>query len=147
MLGTFLQKPAGIFRQCGWLGTAILQCEAENYRAGILSIPKSQMDASQALGMSWGQSLRHIILPQAVRVVIPPVTNDFIALLKDSSLVSVITVVELTKRMTIAAVDMRGWLIPGLLCAALYLALSLPLSELARMLERKLARDRRPLAL
>src|SRR5439155_1559923 len=61
-----------------------------------------------------------------------------IALLKDSSLVSVITVVELTKQMTITAVDVRGWLAPGLLCAALYLALSYPLSRLARRLERRL---------
>jgi polar amino acid transport system substrate-binding protein len=83
----------------------------------------------------------------ALRIATPGVTNDFISLLKDSSLVSVLTVVELTKRMTIAAVDMRGWLIPGLLCAALYLALSFPLSELARRLERRLARDQRPLAL
>jgi polar amino acid transport system substrate-binding protein len=64
--------------------------------------------------------------------------NDFIALLKDSSLVSVITVVELTKQMTITAVDVRGWLVPGLLCAALYLALSYPLARLARRLERQL---------
>jgi polar amino acid transport system substrate-binding protein len=59
----------------------------------------------------------------------------------------VITVIELTKRMTIAAVDLRGWLLPGLLCAALYLALSFPLSEIARRLERRLVRDQRPLAL
>ena len=65
--------------------------------------------------------------------------NDFIALLKDSSLVSVITVVELTKQMTITAVDVRGWLGPGLLCAALYLAMSYPLARLARRLERRLA--------
>jgi polar amino acid transport system substrate-binding protein len=74
-------------------------------------------------------------------------TNDFVALLKDSSLVSTITVIELTKRMQVAAVDLGSYLIPGLLCAALYLALSLPLSELARRLERRLARDQRPLAL
>src|SRR5262249_4784452 len=65
--------------------------------------------------------------------------NDFIALLKDSSLVSVITVVELTKQMTITAVDVRGWLAPGLLCAALYLAMSYPLARLARRLERRLS--------
>jgi hypothetical protein len=80
-----------------------------------------------------------IILPQALRVALPGVANDFIALLKDSSLVSVITVVELTKQMTITAVDVRGWLAPGLLCAALYLAMSYPLSRLARRLERRLA--------
>jgi polar amino acid transport system substrate-binding protein len=74
-------------------------------------------------------------------------TNDFVALLKDSSLVGLIAVIELTKRMQIAAVDMRGWLIPGLACAALYLALSVPLSELARRLERRLSRDQRPTTL
>ena len=64
-------------------------------------------------------------------------TNDFISLLKDSSLVSVLTVVELTKRMTIVAVDNRGWLVPGALCAALYFVLGYPLARLARKLERR----------
>ena len=67
-------------------------------------------------------------------------TNDFISLLKDSSLVSVLTVVELTKRMTITAVDVRSWMLPGALCAVLYLAMSYPLSRLARTLEAKLER-------
>ena len=93
------------------------------------------------------QILRHVLLPQALRLALPPMTNDFVSLLKDSSLVSVITVIELTKRMTIAAVDMRGWLVPGLACAVMYLALSFPLSELARRLERRLSRDQRPQAL
>jgi polar amino acid transport system substrate-binding protein len=66
------------------------------------------------------------------------VTNDFISLLKDSSLVSVLTVVELTKRMTITAVDNRGWLLPGALCAGLYFLLGLPFARLARRLERRL---------
>jgi polar amino acid transport system substrate-binding protein len=83
-------------------------------------------------------ALRRIVLPQAFRVALPGMANDFIALLKDSSLVSVITVVELTKRMTISAVDSRGWLIPGALCAAMYFAMSYPLSRLARHLERRL---------
>ena len=70
--------------------------------------------------MSRRAALRHVVLPQALRIATPGVTNDFISLLKDSSLVSVLTVVELTKRMTITAVDNRGWLVPGALCAALY---------------------------
>ena len=73
--------------------------------------------------------VRRVVLPQAFRFSLPGVANDFIALLKDSSLVSVITVVELTKRMSIAAVDSGGWLLPGLLCAGLYLAMSYPLSR------------------
>jgi polar amino acid transport system substrate-binding protein len=121
--------------------------EAEVYRGALLAIPRGQTEAAKALGMGPSQILRHILMPQALRLALPPMTNDFVSLLKDSSLVSVITVIELTKRMTIAAVDMRGWLVPGLACAALYLALSLPLSELARRLERRLARDSRPQAL
>jgi polar amino acid transport system substrate-binding protein len=121
--------------------------EAEVYRGALLAIPRGQSEASRALGLGPAQTLWHVLLPQALRLALPPMTNDFVSLLKDSSLVSVITVIELTKRMTIAAVDMRGWLIPGILCAVMYLALSLPLSEIARRLERRLLRDQRPLAL
>jgi polar amino acid transport system substrate-binding protein len=121
--------------------------EAEVYRGALLAIPRGQSEASRALGLGPVQTLRHVLLPQALRLALPPMTNDFVSLLKDSSLVSVITVIELTKRMTIAAVDLRGWLVPGVLCAAMYLALSFPLSELARRLERRLSRDQRPLAL
>jgi len=121
--------------------------EAEVYRGALLAIPRGQSEASRALGLGPWQTLRHVMVPQALRLALPPMTNDFVSLLKDSSLVGVITVIELTKRMTIAAVDLRGWLVPGLACAALYLALSFPLSELARRLERRLARDQRPHAL
>lgn len=121
--------------------------EAEVYRGALLAIPRGQTEAARALGMSPLQSLRHVMLPQALRLALPPMTNDFVSLLKDSSLVSVITVIELTKRMTIAGAELRGWLVPGLACAALYLVLSFPLSELARRLERRLTRDQRPVAL
>jgi polar amino acid transport system substrate-binding protein len=114
--------------------------EAEVYRAGIAAVPGGQMDAATALGMSTPLALRRIVLPQALRFALPNVTNDFIALLKDSSLVSVITVVELTKQMAITAVDVRSFLLPGLLCAGLYLAMSYPLSRWARRLELRLAR-------
>lgn len=129
------------------LGLNYAAYEAEVYRGALLAIPRGQTEAAKALGMAPTQTLRHVLLPQALRLALPPMTNDFVSLLKDSSLVSVITVIELTKRMTIAAVDMRGWLVPGLACAAFYLALSFPLSELARRLERRLARDQRPQAL
>ena len=121
------------------LGLNYAAYEAELYRAGLEAVPAGQSEAAAALGMSRWLTLRRIVLPQALRVALPGIANDFIALLKDSSLVSVITVVELTKQMTITAVDVRGWLVPGLLCAALYLALSYPLSRLARRLERRLA--------
>lgn len=109
--------------------------EAEIYRAGMQAVPRGQIDAGLALGMSGPLVFRRVMFPQAFRFSLPGITNDFIALLKDSSLVSVITVVELTKRMTIVAVDAGGWLLPGLLCASLYLGLSYPLSRLARRLE------------
>ncbi len=121
------------------LGLNYAAYESELYRAGLEAVPVGQTEAALALGMSRWLALRRIVLPQALRVALPGVANDFIALLKDSSLVSVITVVELTKQMTITAVDVRGWLWPGILCAAFYLAMSYPLSRLARRLERRLA--------
>ncbi|MBX3187411.1 MAG: ABC transporter permease subunit [Labilithrix sp.] len=124
------------------LGMNYAAYEAEVYRAGMQAVPKAQMEAALSLGMTTGLALRRVIVPQAVRFAIPNVTNDFIALLKDSSLVSVITVVELTKQMTITAVDVRSWLGPGLACAALYFAMSYPLGVLARRLERKLDGER-----
>ncbi len=129
------------------LGLNYAAYEAEVYRGAILAIPRGQAEAAKALGLSPVQSLRHVIVPQALRLALPPMTNDFVSLLKDSSLVSVITVIELTKQMTISAAELQGWLIPGLACAGMYLALSVPLSELARRLERRLARDQRALAL
>ena len=71
---------------------------SEIYRAGIQSIPKGQAEAARSLGMTPFQSMRHVILPQAFRVVLPPVGNEFIALLKDSCLVSVVAVADLTRR-------------------------------------------------
>jgi len=126
------------------LGLNYAAYEAEIYRAAIRSIPRGQTEASISLGLGFWQTLRYVIMPQSFRVALPPMTNDFIALLKDSSLVGVLAVVELTKRMTITAVDMRGWLIPGVLCAALYFAMSFPLARFARHLEKKLHHDIHP---
>jgi len=123
------------------LGMNYAAYEAEVYRAGLGAVPKGQMEAALALGMSLPMALRRVILPQAIRVALPSVTNDFIALLKDSSLVSVITVVELTKQMTITSVDVRSWVIPGALCALMYFAMSYPLSVWARRMEERLARS------
>ena len=119
------------------LGLNYAAYEAEIYRGAIQAIPTAQWEAALAIGMSRRAALRHVVLPQALPIATPGVTNDFISLLKDSSLVSVLTVVELTKRMTITAVDNRGWLVPGALCAALYFVLGYPLARLARKLERR----------
>ncbi|MBX3220667.1 MAG: ABC transporter permease subunit [Labilithrix sp.] len=124
------------------LGMNYAAYEAEVYRAGIQAVPAAQLESALALGMTTRLALRRVVLPQALRHAIPNVTNDFIALLKDSSLVSVITVVELTKQMTITAVDVRSWVGPGLLCAGLYFAMSYPLGAVARRLEKKLEGER-----
>jgi len=126
------------------LGLNYAAYEAEVHRGALLAVPRGQSEAAAALGLTRVQTLRHVLLPQSLRHALPAVTNDFVALLKDSSLVSVITVVELTKRMTIASVELRGWLVPGLLCAALYFALSFPLARLSRRLEKRLHGDQAP---
>src|SRR5690606_29918145 len=101
--------------------------------------PRGQMEAALALGMKRGQAIRRIILPQAVRIVIPPVTNDFIALFKDTSVCSVITIVELTKRYSILALSTGAIVQLALITAALYLLMSFPLSLFVRWNERRLA--------
>ncbi len=123
------------------LGLNYAAYEAEVHRGALLSIPSGQSEAAAALGLSRWQTIRYVLMPQSLRTALPAVTNDFVALLKDSSLVSVITVVELTKRMTIAAVEVRDWLMPGLACAVLYFCLSYPIAAFARYLERRLEHD------
>jgi polar amino acid transport system substrate-binding protein len=124
------------------LGLNYAAYEAEIYRAGIQAVPRGEVEAALTLGMTGALALRRVVLPQALRFSLPGIANDFIALLKDSSLVSVITVVELTKRMTITAVDVGDWALPGALCAGLYFAMSYPLSRVARRLEAHLGAQR-----
>ena len=88
-----------------------------------------QLEAARTLGFSERQVLTLVRGPQAFRLALAPMTNDFVALLKDSSLVSVLTVLELTKQTQIFATNLGSWVIPGTLCAALYLAMSLPLAR------------------
>jgi polar amino acid transport system substrate-binding protein len=125
------------------LGCNYAAYEAENYRAGIQSIPRGQMEAALSLGMTRIQALRHVIVPQAMRLVIPPVTNDFISLFKDSSIVSVITMVELTKVYGQLASTYYDYIGVGILTAAIYLLMGLPFVRLARWAEERMATDRR----
>ncbi|MCK5743078.1 MAG: ABC transporter permease subunit, partial [Chlorobi bacterium] len=97
-------------------------------------------------GMSKFQALRHIILPQAVRLVIPPVTNDFISLLKDSSLVSLIAITELTKVFLSFAARDFDFLGPGLMVAVIYLLIGLPFVKLAKIIEKRFSIDHRKTA-
>jgi polar amino acid transport system substrate-binding protein len=122
------------------LGLNYAAAEAENYRAGLESVPGSQLEAATVLGLSRWQSLRHVVAPQAVRISIPPMTNDFIALLKDSSLVSLVTLTELTKTYSNLSNSMRDHLGLGLLVAICYLLIGLPFAQLARKAESHFAR-------
>ncbi|MCG3162367.1 MAG: Membrane-bound lytic murein transglycosylase F [Acidobacteria bacterium] len=125
------------------LGLNYAAYEAENYRAGIEAIPRGQMEAALSLGMTRAQSLRYVIVPQAMRLVIPPVTNDFIALFKDSSIVSVITMVELTKVYGQLASTYYDYIGVGVMTAAIYFLMGLPFVRLARWAEKRLATDQR----
>jgi polar amino acid transport system substrate-binding protein len=109
--------------------------EAEIYRPGLKAVPLGQFEAALALGMTKWQALRHVIVPQAVRLVMPPVTNDFIALFKDTSVCSVITVIELTKRYSVLALSSGRIVELAAITAILYLAMSWPLSLLSRRFE------------
>nr|WP_256464506.1 amino acid ABC transporter permease [Erwinia amylovora] len=112
---------------------------SEIIRATLLSVPKGQWEAAHSIGMSWGQTLRRIIMPQAARVAVPPLSNTFIALVKDTSLASVITVPELfLAAQRIAAVTYQP-LILYTEAAIIYLLLSSVLSALQARLEKKLA--------
>jgi polar amino acid transport system substrate-binding protein len=111
--------------------------ESEIYRGALEAIPVGQLEAARTLGLTERQVLRLVRGPQAFRLALAPMTNDFVALLKDSSLVSVLTVVELTKQTQIFATNLGSWVIPGTLCAAMYLVMSLPLGALARRLEER----------
>jgi polar amino acid transport system substrate-binding protein len=125
------------------LGLNYASAEAENYRAGLASVPAGQLDAARALGLSTPGALRWVVGPQAFRVAVPPATNDFIALLKDSSLISVVTLTELTKTYSSLAAAMRDHLGLGALCALFYLALSLPFARLSRWIEGRLGQHLR----
>jgi polar amino acid transport system permease protein len=116
---------------------------AEIYRAGIESIPKGQMEAARSLGMSYWQAMRHIVLPQAIRVILPPLANDFIAMLKDSSLAMVISVQELTYSGTLLrARTFRTFEVYNMV-ALLYLTMSLLGSLGVRGIERWAGKGKR----
>jgi polar amino acid transport system permease protein len=110
---------------------------SEIYRAGIQSIPKGQLEAARSLGMTYTQAMRHVVLPQAVRVILPPVGNEFIALLKDSSLVSVVAVTDLTRRgrefMSTTFIPIETWS----MVALLYLILTLFAARMVAWIERR----------
>lgn len=116
---------------------------AEVFRAGIESIPKGQMEAARSVGMTYGQAMRHIILPQAVRNISPALGNDFIAMLKDSSLVSVLAVRDITQHARLYAGSTFRFRETYLVLTFLYLTMTLSLSLLLRWYEKRLGKDGR----
>jgi polar amino acid transport system permease protein len=127
-----------------WYGTAALTLTygaymAEVYRAGIEAVPRGQMEAARSLGMSHGQAMRYVIVPQAVTKVIPPLLNDFIALMKDTSLVAFIGAVEVVQ----AARDIQNETYNGsglIMGAILFLIVTIPL---ARLVDWLIAREQK----
>ena len=120
------------------LGLNYAAYESENYRAGLEAVPRAQIEGALALGMNRKQALRCVILPQAVRVSLLPMTNDFIALLKDSSLVSTVTLVDLTRTYGQLATVNYDYFGTGFIVAVIYLLIGTPFVRFARRLERKL---------
>jgi polar amino acid transport system substrate-binding protein len=125
------------------LGINYSSYEAENFRAGMLAVPYGQTEAARALGMSHWQTLRHVILPQAFSFILPPLTNDFISLIKDSSLVSIITIVELTEAYTIVSNNSYDFFGTGIVVAVIYFLLGIPFVRLARWAENHLRLEKR----
>jgi polar amino acid transport system permease protein len=130
-----------------WAGVAALSLNygaylTEVFRAGIQAVPKGQTEAAWALGLSSWQTSRRIVLPQALKIVIPAVGNDFIALIKDTSLVSVITVEELLRRAQLAGAATFNFLSTLVVAAAFYWALTIFFSFWQAKLETRMARDK-----
>jgi len=135
-LASVVRLPAFVAALLG-LGLNYAAYESEIYRGALLAVPRGQLEAARVLGLSNWQTLRLVRAPQAFRFALAPTTNDFVAMLKDSSLVSVLTVMELTKQTQIFATNLGSWVVPGAVCAAMYLAMSLPLAQIARRLEAR----------
>jgi polar amino acid transport system permease protein len=130
--------------QCGMLGLAFCYGAylSELFRAGIQSIGRGQSEAARSLGMTYFQSMRHIVLPQALRTVLPPLGNEFIAILKDTSLVAILALPELTQKARLFAADTFRPFEPYITIAVLYLCMTLFLSFLVRVAERRTALPR-----
>ena len=111
---------------------------AEIFRAGIQSIVKGQMEAARSLGMSYGQAMRYIILPQAIRNVLPALGNDFVAMVKDSSLVSLLAVRDITQVARLYAGSTFRFREAYIVLAVMYLTMTVMLSLLVQLLERRL---------
>jgi len=116
--------------------------EGEIFRAGIQSIHKGQMEAARSLGMTKSQAMIHVILPQAIRVILPPIGNEFVALLKDSSLVSILAVADLLRRGREFASATFMYFETYTVIAVVYLILTLFFSKLISVMEERISVDK-----
>ena len=146
----YFALPALIHHRVDAFVAAIAACSinsgayvAEVFRGGIESIDKGQMEAGRSLGMTWWQTMRYIILPQAFKRIIPPLGNEFIAMLKDSSLVSVIGFEELTRRGPLIIARTYASFELWLTVAVLYLIMTLAVARFVGLLERRFKKDER----
>jgi len=134
-----LAMPAWLTALIG-LGLNYAAYESQVYRAALEAIPRGQWEASYLLGMGPVLAFRRIILPQAFRIALPPMTNDFVSLFKDTSTAYAISVWELATAYRELANASGQFLLLGVAVSLYYLAMSLPMAHLARRLERKLQR-------
>ena len=146
----YFALPALIHHRVDAFVAAIAACSinsgayvAEVFRGGIESIDKGQMEAGRSLGMTWWQTMRYIILPQAFKRIIPPLGNEFIAMLKDSSLVSVIGFEDLTRRGQLIIARTYASFEIWLTVAVLYLIMTLAVARFVGLLERLFKKDER----
>ena len=116
---------------------------AEVFRAGIESVPAGQTEAARSLGLNGGQAMRHVVLPQAVRNVLPALGNDFIAMLKDSSLISVLAVRDITQMARLHAGSTFRFRESYLVLTFLYLSMTIALSLILRWYEKRLRQNAR----
>lgn len=139
-LGKIVNLPAEI---CAILAMSICYGAymAEIFRAGIDSIPEGQTEAARSLGMTSGQTMRHVILPQAIKTILPPVGNEFVALLKDSSLVSILAVSDLLRRGREYASESFDYFEAYTMVALFYLIITLILSKLVCIMEEKISAE------
>lgn len=127
------------------LGLVAAAYIAEIFRAGIQAVPKGQMEAARSLGMSHGRAMATIVIPQAVRIVIPPLTNELVLLIKDTSLIFVIGTTPLTKELTKFGRDAMAQSFnatPLVVVGLVYLAITIPLTRVVALLERRTSRSR-----
>ncbi|GGG08502.1 amino acid ABC transporter permease [Paenibacillus abyssi] len=128
---------------CGTLGLMIYTASfiAEAIRAGIMSVPKGQLEAAQASGLTYVQAMRYVVLPQAIKIVIPPLSNQSLNLIKNSSILGVFAGLDLMYFGDQIASRTYVTFDTYIFVALFYLVLTLPLSYMARQLERKLAKS------